>query len=216
MTVGSGVRMSGLAQSPVSDDHDDREREVEEEHRLGLPGRGLQPERADRPEDRVGEQDARSRRSGPGRPGSPVVGMRVMPDREAGPAQDRDERSEVAEGGDRAGVEAGPEPGPAGRCAPDRVVVAPAAGHRAGRRPRRRPGVRRSLGHCPFLEPTEAYRTDKSDIGIGHRRRGCAGWARPSRRVLDRAAGGLDGRNRCGEVDRGRAPHGAWRDRHRR
>ena len=130
MTVGSGVRMSGLAQSPVIDDHEHREREVEEEHRLGLPRRGLEAEGPDGPEDRVGEQDA-DRHDQDRVVGFPVVGRRITPT--ARLAQRRivtsDPRwpSALTERASRRG----PRRGRARRAAPARVVMATAAGHRA-------------------------------------------------------------------------------------
>ena len=136
--------------------------------------------------------------------GSSVVGSRMTTDGEAGPAQDRDERAEVAEGADRPLVEARAEPGPSHRP------------RRPGASVRRRPWFAAARGPGssgrarPVVEPRAGGRLARTVLPVG------AGRVRASRRVLDRAVGGLDGRNRGGEVDRGRAAHGTWCDPHRR
>ncbi len=112
-------------------DRDDCNRQVEQEHRFGAPGRGLQTQGFDRSEDRVGEDDDDGAEQD--RVRSVIGGGDQGDGNDQGePAERGHEGTQVRERGDRTGVQTRSDPGATGRPAADRVVVAPAAARARG------------------------------------------------------------------------------------
>ena len=148
--------------------------------------------------------------AGPGLSGSPVVGTSAMPKMRLAQRSHVDERAEAAErprpSGGRGGVRARASP------ARTRAVAATAAGGRRARRDAASSG--HGVGMVSIVTWTGRRLTSGRSSDAD--RRTCVGPSGVPRRVLDRAAGGLDRRDRGGEVDRRRAARGAWRGRHRR